>query len=60
VETDAPYLTPEPHRGRPNRPALVPLVGAGVAAAQGRDVAEVAAATWANAHRTYRLPEAAG
>ena len=26
VETDSPYLAPVPHRGRPNRPALVPLV----------------------------------
>ena len=56
VETDSPYLTPEPHRGRRNSPALVPLVGAAVARAQGRDVAEVAAATWDNATRTYRLP----
>ena len=57
VETDAPYLTPVPHRGTPNRPALVPLVGAGVAAAQGRAVDEIAAVTWENAARTYRLPE---
>lgn len=57
VETDSPYLTPVPHRGEKNRPALVPFVGAGVAAALGRDVAEVAEATWANAARTYRLPD---
>ncbi|MCA1830430.1 MAG: TatD family hydrolase, partial [Actinobacteria bacterium] len=25
IETDAPFLTPEPHRGRPNSPALLPL-----------------------------------
>jgi len=56
VETDAPYLAPVPHRGRPNRPALVPLVGEGVAAAQGRDLLEVAEATWDNATRTYGLP----
>ena len=56
VETDAPYLAPVPHRGKPNRPALVPLVGAGVAAAQGRPVAEVAEASWANATAAYRLP----
>ena len=36
VETDSPYLAPVPHRGQPNRPALVPLVGAAVAAGQGR------------------------
>lgn len=28
VETDSPYLAPVPHRGQPNRPAWVPLVGA--------------------------------
>lgn len=58
VETDAPYLAPVPHRGQPNRPALVPIVGAAVAAAQGRPVEELAEATWANATRTYRLPDA--
>ena len=56
VETDAPYLAPVPHRGRPNRPALVPLVGAAVAEAQGRPADDVAVATWDNATRTYRLP----
>jgi TatD DNase family protein len=59
VETDSPYLAPVPHRGRPNRPALVPLVGAAVAAAQGVEVAAVAEATWANAERVYRLGSAA-
>jgi TatD DNase family protein len=53
VETDSPYLAPVPHRGRPNRPALVPLVGAAVASAMGRPVEEVAAATWANAEHVY-------
>ena len=28
VETDAPYLAPVPHRGKPNEPAFVPLVAA--------------------------------
>ena len=55
VETDSPYLAPVPHRGRPNRPSLVPVVGAGVAAAMGVSVGDVAAATWANAERVYRL-----
>ena len=31
VETDSPYLAPVPNRGRPNRPAWVPFVGAGLA-----------------------------
>jgi TatD DNase family protein len=55
VETDSPYLAPVPHRGRPNRPALVPLVGAAVAGARRVDVSAVAEATWANAERVYRL-----
>lgn len=55
VETDAPYLAPVPHRGKPNRPALVPVVGAGLAAAMDVDLDELAAATWTNAARTYRL-----
>ena len=38
VETDTPYLAPVPHRGDPNQPALVPLVGEAVAAVQGRTV----------------------
>lgn len=56
VETDAPFLAPVPHRGRANRPALVPVVGAAVAEAMGVEVDEVAAATWANAERLYCLP----
>lgn len=55
VETDSPYLAPVPHRGRPNRPALVPLVGAAVAGAIGTTAEAVAEATWANAERVYRL-----
>ena len=37
VETDSPYLAPVPHRGKPNRPGLVPLVGAAVAEVKGVD-----------------------
>ena len=53
VETDSPYLAPVPHRGKKNRPALVPLVGAAVAAAKGCSVADVEAATWATAADFY-------
>ena len=45
VETDSPFLAPVPHRGRPNEPANVVHVGAAVAEAMDRSVAEVAAAT---------------
>ena len=34
VETDSPFLTPEPHRGQPNEPALVSAVGAALALAR--------------------------
>jgi TatD DNase family protein len=56
VETDSPYLTPVPHRGKPNRPANVALVGAAVAAAKGLPVEQVADSTWRNAEALYRLP----
>ncbi|MFN8052333.1 MAG: TatD family hydrolase [Acidimicrobiales bacterium] len=55
VETDAPYLAPVPHRGRPNRPALVAVVGSAVAEVRGVDAAAVAAATSATARSFYRL-----
>ncbi|MGQ0520704.1 MAG: TatD family hydrolase [Actinomycetota bacterium] len=55
VETDAPFLTPVPHRGSPNQPAFVPLVGAAVAAAKGLEVAVVEAATWDNASAAFEL-----
>ena len=55
VETDSPYLAPVPHRGRPNRPALLVHVGQGVAAAKGVSVEAVAEATWANAECFYGL-----
>ncbi|CAB4541457.1 unannotated protein [freshwater metagenome] len=56
IETDSPFLAPVPHRGKPNRPALVPVVGAAIAAAKGIDVADVADVTWKNAAMVYRLP----
>ncbi len=44
LETDSPFLTPAPHRGRPNTPAYLPLVGRAVAAARG-EAPEVLAET---------------
>jgi TatD DNase family protein len=55
VETDAPYLAPVPHRGRPNEPALVAVVGEALAGIRGVPVAEVESATWANAEAVFGL-----
>ena len=49
IETDSPFLAPIPHRGRPNEPAHVGLVGTAIADLRGLDVAEFAAITSANA-----------
>ena len=56
VETDAPYLTPVPHRGKPNRPAWVTAVGASIAETRGTTTDAVAEATWANTARVFGLP----
>lgn len=49
VETDSPYLAPVPHRGKPNQPALVTVVGEFVAALRGEPSSQVAASTTAAA-----------
>jgi TatD DNase family protein len=51
VETDAPYLTPVPHRGQENEPAFVIDVGVALAAAINRPASSVAAATTTTATR---------
>ncbi|MDN5326930.1 MAG: TatD DNase family protein [Moorella sp. (in: firmicutes)] len=55
IETDCPYLTPEPHRGQRNEPAYVGLVAAALAAARGQAVEEVMAATTANARKLFGI-----
>jgi TatD DNase family protein len=57
VETDAPLLAPEGHRGSRNEPARVAEVGAVLASAQGRPLEEVAAVTARNARTLFRLPD---
>lgn len=53
VETDAPYLSPVPHRGKPNEPAFVPHTAAKLAEIKGVTVAELTAATTANFDRLF-------
>jgi len=56
VETDAPYLAPVPHRGRPNQPAWVPVVGRFIAALRAMPSDDLASVTSANAAAVFRLP----
>lgn len=55
VETDAPYLTPTPYRGRPNEPGYTRYVVEAVAKLRSEPVEQVAAQTRANAHRIFGL-----
>ncbi len=53
VETDAPYLTPMPYRGRPNAPYLIPLTVRGLAATIGADLDTLCAAISATGERIF-------
>ena len=55
VETDTPYLAPVPHRGEPNEPAHVALVGAALGRIWGMDTAQVARLTSDRAVRVFGL-----
>jgi TatD DNase family protein len=56
VETDCPYLPPQPWRGQRNEPAYLPVTAARVAELLGVAVATIAAATTENAARVLGLP----
>ncbi|UWX97953.1 TatD family hydrolase [Arthrobacter zhaoxinii] len=53
VETDAPFLTPHPHRGRPNASYMVPYTVRSMAARLGADLSELGAQLSANTVRAY-------
>ncbi|HLT01016.1 MAG TPA: TatD family hydrolase [Geminicoccaceae bacterium] len=53
LETDAPYLAPEPFRGKRNEPAYVAYVAAKLAEIKGLEVAEIEAATTDNFFRLF-------
>jgi TatD DNase family protein len=56
AETDAPYLSPEPRRGRPNEPAAVVRTLETLARVRGDDLAELEAQIDANAASVFGLP----
>ncbi len=55
LETDAPYLTPVPHRGKRNEPSYVPLIGQVLAEVKDLPMEEVAKVTSSNAQRFFQL-----
>ncbi|MGI6076973.1 MAG: TatD family hydrolase [Fastidiosipilaceae bacterium] len=55
LETDCPFLTPHPFRGKRNEPAYLPYIAERIAEIRGISVADVAEATTANAERLFNL-----
>ncbi len=55
VETDSPYLSPEPKRGKTNEPAFVRYTAQKLADLRGKTLEEVAYLTNLNAHKIFRL-----
>ena len=55
VETDAPFLTPVPYRGRPNAPYLVPLTVQSLAATTGTDLERLCTVLAENGRRAFHL-----
>jgi TatD DNase family protein len=58
VETDAPYLSPQPFRGKRNEPRHVALTARHIASLRGMPFEELAEATSRNAAALFRLPDA--
>ncbi len=55
LETDAPYLTPVPHRGTRNESAYIPLIAAKIAELKGLTVEEVAEITTNNVKTLFGI-----
>lgn len=56
LETDCPYLAPEPNRGKRNSSLNIPYVIRAMAEIKGVDEETIRRAAWENSHRLYRLP----
>jgi TatD DNase family protein len=59
IETDSPFLAPQPHRGRRNEPAFVAEVARTIATVRDLALEKIAAATAANFRRFFGLTESA-
>ena len=57
VETDAPYLTPVPFRGKRNDSGYVHLVAEKIAQLKGLPVEQVERQTWENGIRFFGIPQ---
>src|SRR5438105_106045 len=55
VETDSPYLTPAPHRGKRNEPAYVRFVADKIAEVKGEGIEEVEQVTFENTRRIFHI-----
>lgn len=55
LETDAPYLTPTPHRGKRNESSYIPHIAAKIAELHAVDISHVAAVTTVNAERMFLI-----
>jgi TatD DNase family protein len=55
LETDSPYLTPVPHRGKRNESSYIPHIAEKLALQKETDIAEVASVTTENAKRLFRI-----
>ena len=55
LETDAPYLTPVPHRGKRNESSYIPLIAGFLASQTGRPIEEIAYQTTENARKLFNI-----
>ena len=55
LETDSPYLTPVPHRGKRNESSYIPHIAARLAEVTGKDITEVASITTENAQKLFGI-----
>lgn len=55
LETDCPYLAPEPHRGTRNSSLMIPYIIEEIARIKGIDPAQVEDAAWENTHKLFHI-----